>query len=734
MNLRTLTLCLLLFTIGGLQAQTVDPTFNSPTPLKSADVEKILTLSDGKLLIIGQIDQYEDVPVNGVIKLNTDGTLDESFTFSPDSLYIRHAEERSNGNIVLAGWGTLVEITATGEVVYITEEIKSISRIKLQPNDQLLISTYYSETPEGYLLRLNSDNSLDETFTNATQFNSTIYDIEITTDKIVLAGSFSEVNSTVKNDIVKLNFDGTLDTSFDTGDGTDDNIGDITLQADGKILLGDTYLNTFNGTFTNGTARLNVDGSLDTSFNPPFEISGSVSKLVLQGDKILLYSSLYFDETNNGDFLWRMNADGSEDLSFNRVEYCEAYTAEIAVLSDGVLLNEDICNGSKYGLTKTDADGNINLSFNPEIYREGGFLSGKLHENKLYVTGDFIKVNEHPTNDFAVVNLDGSVDTGFSIAEDFGRPSHFQILDNGQIMYSVGNEFFKLNNDGSVDPSFSWAPFGELYYISYFEVLDNGKIIAYNANNLYRLNADGTEDPTYQNGSGTGGANSSAYGIGFQSSGKLVIGSAFDSYDGTPVNRMMRLNEDGSLDDTFDLGTGPNEDITDILILSNDEIIVLGYFDVFDGQTTNGVVRIDADGGFQNSYDSLSQFNYLLSEYDNGFLTTRFSNGVRSLEKYNFDGSIDTEFLLDSVSWVNDIVLESDSSKEMYLLGSVANNGSYLDGIIKVKVTDRPVITGLVQPLSTMEETPLSISLSDLTVEDSDSSYPDDFTLTIQKG
>ncbi|WP_185152431.1 hypothetical protein, partial [Fulvivirga aurantia] len=72
-------------------------------------------------------------------------------------------------------------------------------------------------------------------------------------------------------------------------------------------------------------------------------------------------------------------------------------------------------------------------------------------------------------------------------------------------------------------------------------------------------------------------------------------------------------------------------------------------------------------------------------------------------------------------------------------VGLVVNDGInssniFLATVTVEKVTNRPVITGLVQPLTTPEETPLSISLSDLTVEDADSNYPDDFTLTVQKG
>ena len=48
-------------------------------------------------------------------------------------------------------------------------------------------------------------------------------------------------------------------------------------------------------------------------------------------------------------------------------------------------------------------------------------------------------------------------------------------------------------------------------------------------------------------------------------------------------------------------------------------------------------------------------------------------------------------------------------------------------------VNDIPVITGQ-KPLSTMEEAALTITLNDLTVNDSDNIFPNDFTLTVQEG
>ena len=82
---------------------------------------------------------------------------------------------------------------------------------------------------------------------------------------------------------------GSLDTSFNFGTlSTNGSIGHTFIQPDGKILIGGNF-DTYNGTTRNKIARLNADGSLDTSFDPGAGTNTSFSRLALQPDgKILI--------------------------------------------------------------------------------------------------------------------------------------------------------------------------------------------------------------------------------------------------------------------------------------------------------------------------------------------------------------------------------------------------------------------------------------------------------------
>ena len=90
-----------------------------------------------------------------------------------------------------------------------------------------------------------------------------------------------------------------------------------------------------------------------------------------------------------------------------------------------------------------------------------------------------------------------------------------------------------------------------------------------------------------------------------QPDGKIVIGGLFTSIGGVPRNRLARLNADGSLDATFDPGTGVDGFIVTIAVQPDGKILVGGGFSTMNGQTRNNFARLNADG----SVESTATFN-----------------------------------------------------------------------------------------------------------------------------
>jgi hypothetical protein len=96
-------------------------------------------------------------------------------------------------------------------------------------------------------------------------------------------------------------------------------------------------------------------------------------------------------------------------------------------------------------------------------------------------------------------------------------------------------------------------------------------------------------DPTFVYGTGF---NNVTFKVDFQSDGKLLVAHSGTVYNGTASNRIIRLNTDGTIDPTFDYGTGFNSNAIDLRVLSDEKILVSGLFTTYKGLSYPGMVRL----------------------------------------------------------------------------------------------------------------------------------------------
>src|ERR1035437_9763191 len=82
----------------------------------------------------------------------------------------------------------------------------------------------------------------------------------------------------------------------------------------------------------------------------------------------------------------------------------------------------------------------------------------------------------------------------------------------------------------------------------------------------------GVNDITF-NSAGQG-ADNRVNATAIQSDGKIIIAGLFTTYNGTAINRIARLNPNGSLDTAFHQGTGVNNDVYTTTIQSDGKIII----------------------------------------------------------------------------------------------------------------------------------------------------------------
>src|SRR5437870_2283384 len=159
------------------------------------------------------------------------------------------------------------------------------------------------------------DGGLDTTFTAG--FDGDVFSIQVQPDaRLLVTGFFSKAGSASRRGVVRLNANGSLDTSFNPGAGPNKGVSVIALQSDGRILIGGTFA-TFNGISRARVARLNADGSLDSTFDPGAGPNTSVVALSLQPDgKILIGGDFTAIGGVTRNYIARLNADGSLDTSF----------------------------------------------------------------------------------------------------------------------------------------------------------------------------------------------------------------------------------------------------------------------------------------------------------------------------------------------------------------------------------------------------------------------------------
>jgi uncharacterized delta-60 repeat protein len=122
-------------------------------------------------------------------------------------------------------------------------------------------------------------------------------------------------------------------------------------------------------------------------------------------------------------------------------------------------------------------------------------------------------------------------------------------------------------------------------------------------NRLVRLNSDGTLDTSFYTNLGTSFGNN-VCSIAVQSDGKILVGGQFTTLNGATRNRLVRLNSDGTEDTSFytNLGTGLNNDVYAITVQPDGKILVGGQFTTLNSTTRNRFVRLNSDGTVDTSF------------------------------------------------------------------------------------------------------------------------------------
>ncbi len=513
--------------------------------------------------------------------------------------------------------------------------------------------------------------------------------------KILTYGRFQVVNGVNKNNIARLNSDGTLDSSFNCA-ACDFIVNSTVLQSDGKIIISGSLSAADGAAAGARLRRLNADGSLDNTFNPPspfnsapaFPQFNSAEVVEVQPDGKVLVVLSTSAGGSNADILYRLNTDGSIDNSFSLItvgggRLVRTVPVKIVLLSDGKILvaaNTFSGAGNSTRLNRYNADGTSDSSFESPTFTARPLGSSNvasindfevLPDGSIIVVGNFNAVNAVDRVNIVKLQSAGNVDLSFIPANTFaaGEPATgIEVYSNGKILVSTGNvsafgaspgetnRFIRYNADGSLDTSFT-SPTG-LRIIAQFEIDNSDSVLVYekfvNENNnaidrFSRFNPNGSIASSFTVNIGSVG---SVRTLAVQSDGKIVIGGDFNFVSGIARNNIARLNSDGTLDTSFDPGTGFNNSVEKVVIQSDGKILVGGVFSAFNGIQQNPLVRLNSNGSLDDTFvaDVLNGTILAISIQTDGKILIggsfdAISGQTRNgLARLNSNGSIDNAF------------------------------------------------------------------------------------------
>ena len=486
--------------------------------------------------------------------------------------------------------------------------------------------------------------------------------------KIIVGGNFTAfapngaTTPTVRNFLARLNVDGSVDSTFDPEPNGE--VLAIARQPNGQILIGG-YFSTLkpNGagstTTRNSVARLNADGSLDATFDPnahgPF--TSQVNAIALQPNGQILIGGSFSTLQPNGassptavKSLARLNSDGSLDASF-----LPSPSAQV----DAIFVEP-----------------------NGQILIGGAFATLQPNGAATATAEPFL----------ARLNANGTVDTTFSPTPN-NQVEAITMQPDGQILAAgrftsvqpnglalpVNVDFItRLNPDGSLDRSFLANSAGA---ISSLVIQPDGKILIggvigvitqIGSNGFFvdhyigRLNHDGTADTTF-----LPAPNYTVNALALQSDGKIVLGGAFTQLEpnnalgATTRNSLARVNADGTLDNNFD----PNAfgGIGAFAMQANGQMLIGGVFNSVNGTTRTNLARLNADGSVDPNFTAAPNgtVSAIAIQSDGKILIGGNFTSVSLatsfyLARLNPDGSLDASFAPYPNGTVYAIVLQPD--------------------------------------------------------------------------
>lgn len=265
------------------------------------------------------------------------------------------------------------------------------------------------------------------------------------------------------------------------------------------------------------------------------------------------------------------------------------------------------------------------------------------------------------------------VGTGFHIASVLGyginalaiQPDR-KIIAAGPFTSYNGTDFQKLirlDSNGVIDSSYSiGAGFNgnitTVYMLKDTSLLVAGSFTTFNSTNvkgLIKLNKNGTLNASF-NPLDSNISLVKAIAVD-TATGKIYIGGLFTKVGNTTVKHIARLMPDGTLDNTFNVGTGfthltyAQAPVNTLKVQSDGNLLVGGDFNFYNGEVASRLCRLLPSGTLDATFYTM--FNGIVNSIDlmndgkiivGGEFTSAMSNPFSKIVSLNTDGTVNASF------------------------------------------------------------------------------------------
>ncbi|MCL4181642.1 MAG: immunoglobulin domain-containing protein [Verrucomicrobia bacterium] len=576
--------------------RTLDEQF-APRIGTHGSVRTVALQADGQILVGGTFTTIDAQPRFGLARLHPDGTLDTGFRADTANANVGFVDVQPDGKIWLGGnfrtvagvsSPNLARLNVDGTVdtafvadSHVAGDYDFVTWIHPLPDGRVLVGGHFeSQRPHGgldqNLLRLQSNGGLDSSFQcdiSGLQLGSAA----VRPDGAIIAGGMlhSWTGGSHYFCLVELTADGATVREFPP-DAIPAMVTSVLLEPDGKVVIGGAF-STICGVARNGVARLLADGTLDPGFDPgtafPPALDPSVLAMARQPD----------------GRLWV----GTEHAG--RPE-------------------------ATYALASLQPNGQPEPGFAPRLLGDGGAVTALALEpdGRILVGGGFTSFNGQSRNQLARIGTDGALDPGFvpAVPPAFGfhaflRQPDGRILVGGYVDSGVAAPFvhglLRLNLDGSEDSSFRITPGvdGGLGLVRCIALQTDGKILIGGEfilppRGLARLNPDGSTDSSFQPPNLPAWDEEGVHAVAVLSDGRILIGGDFGGVLGGLPSTLARLNADGSVDGSFDLGVVLHGSARRFVPTSDGGWVVAGVWVETPAGLHSGLLRLDAQGNLES--------------------------------------------------------------------------------------------------------------------------------------